>query len=137
MSETRIMTQKPRFAQKSKICRKSTSLPLAACVTGDNSPAAYARKLFKPSKDSWSLVVCTEKKNLLRFAFGVFGGCRQGWGMFYFFLFFYHVIAQTMSRNCSSNFVWIQGCNMSLQRPRSTSWRFWCQSCGRKTPNLV
>jgi len=28
------------------------NLPLAVCVAGGNSPDAYARELFKPSKDS-------------------------------------------------------------------------------------
>jgi len=32
--------RKKRFAQKSKNCGKSMSLPLAACATGDNSPGA-------------------------------------------------------------------------------------------------
>jgi len=44
------MAQKPHFAQKSKICTKSMSLPLTACSASDNSTAAYARELFKPSK---------------------------------------------------------------------------------------
>jgi len=46
------MTQKPRFAQKSKNCRKIMSLLLTACAAYDNLPDAYARELFKPSKDS-------------------------------------------------------------------------------------
>jgi len=52
ISGTRIMAQRPHFAQKSKNCRKSMSLPLTASSTSDNSPAAYARELFKPLKDS-------------------------------------------------------------------------------------
>jgi len=85
---TRVIAQKPRCAQKSKNCRKNMSLPLAACAVGDNSPDAYAKELFKPSKDSWILVVCTGKNKLLRFEFGVFGGCSQDWGMFHYFLVF-------------------------------------------------
>jgi len=66
----------------------------------------------------------------------VFGGCRQSWGMFYYFwLFFYDVITRTMSRNCGSKFG--LGCDMNLWRTRSTSCRFWCQSYGQKTGNLV
>jgi len=40
------------------------SLPLMACSAHNNSPAAYARELFKPSKDSWSRVIWTEKEIL-------------------------------------------------------------------------
>jgi len=29
------------------------SLPLTACLASDKLPVAYARELFKPSKDSW------------------------------------------------------------------------------------
>jgi len=56
---------------------------------------------------------------------------------FYFWLFFYDVINRTMSRNSGSKFGWIVGWNMKLQRPRSTSWRFWSPSYGRKTLILV
>jgi len=52
MSGTRIMAQKPRFAQKSKKRRKSMSLALATCAVGYNSPREYASELFEPSKDS-------------------------------------------------------------------------------------
>jgi len=69
MSRTRVMAQKPRCAEKSKNCRKSMSLPLAACAASDNLPDAYATELFKPSKDS-SLVVCTEKKNFWNLGLG-------------------------------------------------------------------
>jgi len=51
MSGTSVMAQKARCAQKSKNCRKSMSLPLAACAASHNSSDAYARELFKPSKD--------------------------------------------------------------------------------------
>ena len=57
ISGTRIMAQKTHFAQKSKNCRKSMSLPLTASSDKNTSSADYARELFKPSKDSWSLVV--------------------------------------------------------------------------------
>ena len=38
-------------AQTESAWPKSRVPPLAAWVAGDNSPAAYARELFKPSKD--------------------------------------------------------------------------------------
>ena len=50
------------------------SLPLAATVACDNSPLEDASELYELSKDSWSLLVCTEKKKHFRFGFGVFGG---------------------------------------------------------------
>ena len=87
ISRTRIMAQKPHSPPKSENCRKSMSLPLAACADCDNSPREYDKEPFEPSKDSWSLVVYTEKK-LLRFGFGVFGGCRQREGRFCFSLVF-------------------------------------------------
>jgi len=59
MSGTKVMAQKPRCAQKSKNCRKSMSLPLAAIVASGNSQREHDRELFKPLKDSWSLLVCT------------------------------------------------------------------------------
>jgi len=40
---------------------------------------------------------------------------------FAFLVFFYDVIAQTMSRNCGSQFGWILSCNMTLQSPWSIS----------------
>jgi len=46
------MAQNSRFAQKSKNCRKSMSLPLTTCAAVITRPEAYARELFKPSKDS-------------------------------------------------------------------------------------
>jgi len=33
------------------------SLPQTASSESETSPAAYAKELFKPSKDSWSLEV--------------------------------------------------------------------------------
>jgi len=125
MSGTKVMAQKPRCAQKSKNCM---SLPLAASAARDNSPREHARELLKPSKNSWSVLVCTEK-NLFRFGFGVFGGCRQKEGRFYFFwLFFDYVITRTLSQNGGWKFDCILGWNMKLWRSRSTSWRFWCPS---------
>jgi len=44
------MAQNYHFAQKSKNCRKSTSLPLTASWGSHNLPAAYTRKLFNPRK---------------------------------------------------------------------------------------
>jgi len=87
MSRIRIIAQTPHFAQKSKNGGKSTSFPLTASSTSDNSPAAYVRELFKPPKNSWSLAVWTEKKTF-EIRIWVFGGCRQGWDMFCFLLVF-------------------------------------------------
>jgi len=75
MSGTKVMTQKPHFTPKSENCRKRIESSTGANSIFDNSPREHASELFEPSKDSRSLVVCTEKK-LLRFGFGVFGGCR-------------------------------------------------------------
>ena len=36
--------------------------PVRLAITCDNMTREYAGELFKPSKDSWSLLVCTEKK---------------------------------------------------------------------------
>ena len=62
LSGTKVMAQKPYFAPKSENCRKCMSLPLAATVARDNLPLKDASELYEPSKDSWSLLVCTEKK---------------------------------------------------------------------------
>jgi len=62
MFGTRIMAQKPHSTPKSENCRRSMSLPLTAWVDSNNSPWEHDRELFEPSKDSWSLVVCTAKK---------------------------------------------------------------------------
>jgi len=132
MSGTKVRAQKKNFTPKSENCRKSMSLPLAACADSDYSPTEHDWELFEPWKDSWSLLVCTEKN--LRFGFGVFGGCRQNEGRFCFFwLFVYDVITRTMSQNRGSKFGCIPGWNMNLQSPRSTSWRFWCPRYGQKT----
>jgi len=47
---SKIMAQKPHFSQKSKM--KSVICPLTANLASDNSAAAYARELFKTSKDA-------------------------------------------------------------------------------------
>ena len=59
--EPKLWPQK-HFTPNSENCRKSMSLPLAACADSDNSPREHDRELFEPSRDSWSLAVCTEKK---------------------------------------------------------------------------
>jgi len=63
MSGTKVMAQKPHFAPKSEHCRKCMSLPLATAVARDKSALKDANELFEPSKDSCSLLVCTEKKS--------------------------------------------------------------------------
>jgi len=84
-SGTRLMVQKPRFAQKSKNCSKSMSLPLAACAVGDNLPREYTSELFQPSKDSRSPAVCTEKKTLEIWVWG-FRWMSSGLGYVLLFL---------------------------------------------------
>jgi len=59
--EPKLWPQK-HFTPNSENCRKSMSLPLAACADSDNSPREHDRELFEPSRDSWGLAVCTEKK---------------------------------------------------------------------------
>ena len=61
------------------------SLPLAATVARDNSALDDASELYEPSKDSLSLLVCTEKKHF-RFGFRVFGGWGLKKGSLDFFL---------------------------------------------------
>ena len=48
-----------------------------------NSPAAAAREVFKPSPDSASLVVSSQKK-IFSFGLGVLLGGRHKWGCFGF-----------------------------------------------------
>ena len=38
---------------------------MPATVARDNSALKDATELYEPSKDSWSLLVCTEKKTIL------------------------------------------------------------------------
>jgi len=76
------MAQKKQFIPK---IRKCMSLPLAAIVARDNSPLEYASELYQPSKDSWSLLVCTEKKNILDLGTGFsVGGVRKRVGLAFF-----------------------------------------------------
>ena len=49
------------------------SLPLASTVARDNS-ALDASELYEPSKDSWSLLVYAEKKNILDLGSGFSAG---------------------------------------------------------------
>jgi len=99
--EPKLLPKKPRCAQN---CRKSMSLPFAAGTIRDNSPLLHAKELCEPSKDSWSLPVAL-KKNFwdLGLGFSV-GVVRMREGFAFFWLFFYDVIARTMSRNCGSKF---------------------------------
>ena len=63
------MAQKTKNGQN--FAPKNTHLGWIPPVTvaGHNSPSEWARELFKPSKDSWSHVVCN-KKNILHLAYG-------------------------------------------------------------------
>ena len=85
MSGTKVMTQKPHFTLKSENCRKCIESATSAISIFYTSPLEHASELFEPSKDLWSLVICTEKK-ILRFGFGVFSGCRYIKGRFCFFV---------------------------------------------------
>jgi len=49
MFGTKVMAQKPRSAQKSKICM---SLPLAAGAARDNSPLEHVIELLQPPTHS-------------------------------------------------------------------------------------
>ena len=100
MSWTKIMVQKPRCAQKSKNHR---SLPLVAGVARDNSLREHARELFEPSKDSWSVLVCTEKNTFWDWGLGFsVAVVRKRVGFTFFWLFFYDGITRTMSQNVST-----------------------------------
>jgi len=55
---------------------------------GYNSPATIARELFKPSTDSASLVVSSQKK-IFGFGFGVLLGGRHKWGCFRIFMAYF------------------------------------------------
>jgi len=111
MSGTKVMAQKPSCAQKSKNCM---SLPLAADTASDTSPREHARELFEPSKDSWSVLVCTEKNFWdLGLGFSV-GVVRKRVDFAFYWLFFYDVITRTMSQNGGSKFGCILDWNMKL-----------------------
>jgi len=91
------------------------SLPLAATVARDNSAREDASELYEPSKDSWSLLVCTEKKNILDLGLGFsVGGVRKRVVLTFFWLFHYDVIASTKGQIFGSKFGWILGWNMKL-----------------------
>ena len=82
---------------------------MGAYVFGDNSPAAAAREVFfKPSTDSASLVVPSQK-TFFRFVFGVLLEGRHKWGCFRVFMAYFtrpwtpiewaHILAQVFLRN--------------------------------------
>jgi len=108
--EPKLWPKNPILPPNQKIAENAFESPIGGLRDSDNSPLEHDSELFEPSKDSWSLVVCTVKKSL---KFGFFGGCRQKEGRFCFFLFFYDVITRTMSQNCGSKFG-ILGRNMRL-----------------------
>ena len=89
MSGTKVTTQKPHFTPKFRKIRKCMSLPLAAWYNRDNSPPKDANELYVPSKDSWSLLACTEKKKILDLGsvFSV-GGVRKRVVLAFFDCFF-------------------------------------------------
>jgi len=62
MSGTKVMAQKNHFTPKSENCRKCIESSTGGLRDSDNSPLEHDSELFEPSKDSRSLVVCTERK---------------------------------------------------------------------------
>jgi len=62
MYGTKVMAQKKQFTPKSETCRKCIESPAGGISASDSLPLEHARELLEPSKDSWSLAVCTERK---------------------------------------------------------------------------
>ena len=76
--EPKLWPKNPILPPKSENCRKCMSLPLASTVARDNSALEDASELYESSKDSWSLLVCTEKKTILDLGSGFsVGGVRK------------------------------------------------------------
>ena len=82
--EPEFWPKNPVMHRNPKLQKKQES-PTGGLRAGDNSPDAYARELFKHSKDSWSFVVCTEKKT---FEIWVCGFRGRSSGLGYALLFF-------------------------------------------------
>jgi len=61
--EPKLWPKNPIVTQNQKIAECIES-PNGGISNSDNSPLEHARELFETSKDSWSLVVCTEKKTM-------------------------------------------------------------------------
>jgi len=80
--EPKLWPKNPILPPNQKIAENAFESPIGGLRDSDNSPLEHDSELFEPSKDSWSLVVCTVKKSL---KFGFFGGCRQKEGRFCFF----------------------------------------------------
>jgi len=86
--EPTLWPKNPILPPKSENCRKCMSFPLAATVARDNSALEDASELYEPSKDSWSLLVCTEKKNILYLGSGFsVGGVRKRVVLTFFYCF--------------------------------------------------
>jgi len=72
-------------------------------VFGYNSPAAAAREVFKPSTDSASLVIPSQKK-VFSFGFGVLLEGRHKWGYFRVFGLLYPALdAHQMGQHFGPN----------------------------------
>ena len=82
--ESTLCSKNPILLQIQKIAENAL-FPTGGFSDSDNSPLEHDSELFEASKDSWSLVDCTEIKRL-RFGIGVFGGHRQKKGRFCFSL---------------------------------------------------
>ena len=71
---------KKQFLTKIKVSQKVTLAISGQTLASHNSAADRARELFKPSKDSWSLVV--QIKIIFSFGFRVLGPWGHDWFMF-------------------------------------------------------
>ena len=82
-------------------------------ITCHNSPPEDASELYEPLKDSWSLLIGTENKNILDLGSGFsVGGLRKRGVLAFFCLFHYDVITSTKGQNFGSKFGCILGWNM-------------------------
>jgi len=62
ISGAQIVAQTPYFDKKKKVTQKVSLAISGQTLASHNSAADWSRKLFKPSKDSWSFVVYNLKK---------------------------------------------------------------------------
>jgi len=62
MSGTKVMAQKHHFTPKSENSRKCIESLTGGILISYNSPLDHASELHEPSKDSWHLLVCSEKE---------------------------------------------------------------------------
>ena len=85
--EPKLWPKKNILPPKSENCRKRIESLTGVISIFHTSPLEHASELFEPSKDSWSLVVCTDKKTWdLGSGFSV-GVVRKGVGFAFFSCF--------------------------------------------------